>query len=426
MLMSIEPDQISDTRVPESSTSPTLEGPKSPPAVLKSNPLESPPTIDVEKLLQPIPGENPSGISLAYEPEYSQIQEARRADTALPQGDWVRDVKTSDWPEVVQISTEALAHRTKDLRIAAWLTEALTNLHSFAGLRDGLSIAYGIQERFWETYYPVIEDDDLLSREAPFLHLNGSKTVCLVIQHLNLTDGEKKFDLLRYYESREVDNAARKDPDAAAKLVAKGKIDGKMFDEEVNQTPRSFYERLVADLKAAQSIFQAFNAATDDRFGVDAPGLGNLEEVLNTCARVLEPILKQKREQEPDPELDAILNALTATETPDTPESLDDPSAGSEPSTTAQTPIGSGPAPESNEFGQILIDFLPRARALSELGARLVENREKHRELLSEVRSLDQEYEELSKQYSKNREAYQLLGSLLQIPAWTPPPPTEG
>jgi len=46
-----------------------------------------------EGLLNPIPGENPSGKTLRYDPVYDKIREARREEDVLPQGDWSREVK---------------------------------------------------------------------------------------------------------------------------------------------------------------------------------------------------------------------------------------------------------------------------------------------------------------------------------------------
>jgi type VI secretion system protein ImpA len=81
--------------------------------------------LDLEALLAPIPGENPAGRSLRYEGTYDAIQEARRADDDLPQGPWQRARKVADWAGVIQLASEALSTKSKDLQIAAWLVEAL-------------------------------------------------------------------------------------------------------------------------------------------------------------------------------------------------------------------------------------------------------------------------------------------------------------
>lgn len=129
-------------------------------------------TIDVDAILSPLPGDNPAGESLRYDPVYDEIQEARRADDMLDRGDWQHEVKTSDWDKVVALTLEALTEKTKDLQIAAWLFEALTVTEGFAGVCTGFKVMTGFLQDFWENVYPEIEDDDLDYRVGPLEFLN--------------------------------------------------------------------------------------------------------------------------------------------------------------------------------------------------------------------------------------------------------------
>jgi len=92
-----------------------------------------------DDLLNPIPGENPSGESLRYAPVFDKIKEARRADDDAPQGDWQFERKTADYPLVIKLAGEALATKSKDLQVAAWLTEAILRKEGFRGLRPAWS-----------------------------------------------------------------------------------------------------------------------------------------------------------------------------------------------------------------------------------------------------------------------------------------------
>src|SRR5580704_59219 len=91
-----------------------------------------------DDLLNPIPGENPSGANLRYAPVYDKIKEARREDDDAPQGEWARERKVADWKLVIKLSGEALAAQSKDLQLAAWLTEAALRSEGFPGLLAGL------------------------------------------------------------------------------------------------------------------------------------------------------------------------------------------------------------------------------------------------------------------------------------------------
>ena len=50
-----------------------------------------------DDLLNPIPGDNPSGVSLRYERIYDQIKEARTEDDeSIPVGAWQRQAKKAE------------------------------------------------------------------------------------------------------------------------------------------------------------------------------------------------------------------------------------------------------------------------------------------------------------------------------------------
>src|SRR3954466_8919825 len=99
-----------------------------------------------EDLLNPIPGANPSGENLKYSPVYDKIKEARRQDDDAPQGEWQRERKVADFASVLRLGNEAIATRSKDLQLAAWLTEALLNREGFQGLYQGLNLIKGLVE----------------------------------------------------------------------------------------------------------------------------------------------------------------------------------------------------------------------------------------------------------------------------------------
>ena len=111
--------------------------------------------MDIDPILAPIPGDNPSGENLRYTSVYDDIKEARRADDLLDQGDWQHEVKTADWNAVFTLAATALTTRTKDLQIAAWLMEALTVTKGFEGVSQGLDIIIQLMDRFATTDSPL-------------------------------------------------------------------------------------------------------------------------------------------------------------------------------------------------------------------------------------------------------------------------------
>src|SRR5437868_14294 len=109
--------------------------------------MATPEVLDFAKLLAPIPGDHPSGTDLRADPSaVSDLRTTRTArDTAstaerqqIEKGD---DAIAPDWRPVLERGSKALAEKTKDLDITAWLIEALVRLRGFAGLRDGFRLA---------------------------------------------------------------------------------------------------------------------------------------------------------------------------------------------------------------------------------------------------------------------------------------------
>jgi type VI secretion system protein ImpA len=233
-----------------------------------------------EGLLNPIPGDNPSGKTLRYDPVYDKIREARREEDVLPQGDWSREVKKADFPLVIKLTTEALATKSKDLQLAAWLTEAILFRDHIAGLREGLDLLRGFMETFWDTLYPEIDDGDLEFRAGP-LGWVGSK-LDGPVRRLALT--KSKLDYFRYQESRRVGyeaDAVSEDKAAArAAAIAEKKCTAEEFDEAVRATGDAYYEKLAANLVAALESLQSLETLSDEKFGREAPSYASLRTAL--------------------------------------------------------------------------------------------------------------------------------------------------
>src|SRR5207248_3867344 len=61
------------------------------------------------------------------------------------------------WARAIQVASSTLAETSKDLLVAARLTEALTRKHGFPGLRDGLTLLKRLCEECWDRLYPEEE-----------------------------------------------------------------------------------------------------------------------------------------------------------------------------------------------------------------------------------------------------------------------------
>jgi type VI secretion system protein ImpA len=255
-----------------------------------------------DDLLNPIAGDNPAGADLRYDPLYDKIKEARREEDDAPQGEWQRARKVADYPLVIKLAGEALATKTKDLQLAAWLTEAMVRREGFGGLRASLELIQGLLERFWDHLYPEIEDGDLEMRAAPLEWVGSRLDVPVLMVPLNRAG----HDSLVYKEARSFGYEAEAEGDAAkkarrAEAVEAGKPTLEDFDKSFTDTPKPFYKQLTADLDGVLAALDSLNACASERFGDMAPSFRRLREVVEEVQRAAKQLLARKLEIDPDP-----------------------------------------------------------------------------------------------------------------------------
>ena len=255
-----------------------------------------------DDLLNPIEGPNPSGANLRYDPVYDKIKEARREEDQPPPGMTERDRKVAENPLVIKLVTDLLTKKTKDLQLAAWLTEALLKQKGFGGLKDGLALCFGLVDKFWDTVFPELEDGDAQSRGAP-LGFVGTK---LEIPLKLVPVVEKaSYSLLDYQQSREVgyEDQAKSDDvkKKRAALVKEGKLTPEAFDKVFEETPKKFYAQAEQDLDACLQTLAQLKKTCDEKFGDDGPAFGPLQSSLDATRHLIHGFLQKKREKEPDP-----------------------------------------------------------------------------------------------------------------------------
>lgn len=255
----------------------------------------------LDDLLTPIPGPNPAGENLKYAPVYDKIKEARRQDDDAPQGEWRRERKLADWPGTIKLITETLSKKTKDLQLAAWLTEAMLRRDGIAGLKAGLEAVRGLLETFWENVYPEIEDGDPEMRATPLQWIGDKLEPAL--KDAPLTRNGLGFH--RYKESRAVgyeadvvDNEVK----AAARQAAieEGKITAEDFDAAFDATPKVFYAQLLETCDGILTDLEELTGFCDEKFGDVAPGFGRLRGPVEEVRQTVHILLQKKREREPD------------------------------------------------------------------------------------------------------------------------------
>lgn len=269
-----------------------------------------------DDLLTPIPGDNPAGTDLRYE-LYDIVREARREEIDAPTGGWDRPRKTADWALVVKEASTALASRSKDLQLAAWLAEAMFRRESFAGLAAALRMTAALLEQYWDRLYPELEDGDPEARAAVLQWLgDGKQPLTASIRLTPVTN--TGLDLYKFRESRQVGYEADADDydkkQARKKLIDSGKISGEDFDAGFDATPKGWYKQLAADIQASLDALSALDRVGNEKFGRDAPGYSQLRGAIEEVQRIVRELLDRKLAADPDP-IEVAPVAEVATDT---------------------------------------------------------------------------------------------------------------
>ncbi len=255
-----------------------------------------------DDLLNPVPGENPSGVSLRYERIYDQIKEARiEEDESIPSGDWQRTVKRADYALVIKLAGEALATKSKDLQLAAWLTEAYVKREGIGLIAPCFKLMQDLQEQFWDTLYPEIEDGDAGMRAVPVEF--AANRVAAILREAPVTrDG---LNYYQYKDSRAVGyeadteyNEAKRE--ARERAIKDGKPTAEEFDKAFASTPKSFYVNLEEAIQSSTEMLETLQIFCEEKYGDDGPAFGKLRSSLEEVGQVIGSLLNEKRKLEPD------------------------------------------------------------------------------------------------------------------------------
>lgn len=249
--------------------------------------------FDLEGLLAPIAGETPVGADLRrdFTPQspYYRLRdaraEARAAERAVDAGDPNADpaVGPQRWRAVRDMALKVLAERSKDLEVAAWLTEALVRSEGLAGLTAGALLMAGLAGQYWDELRPLPDEDGIATRVAPVTGLNGEGADGTLMQPLRKitlfqrADGNE-FELWQYEQSEELSGIS--DAKRKASRLAAGVVPFDAVDKEIRAVPPAGLAALRRAAREALAAWTAMSEALDARAGGDSPPTSRVREVI--------------------------------------------------------------------------------------------------------------------------------------------------
>jgi type VI secretion system protein ImpA len=255
----------------------------------------------VDAILTPFQGAHAVGIDLRtdFTPNslYYRLRDARAEARAVErQSDAASSADATaalEWRTVRQLAIAALKDMTKDLEIAAWLTEALVREEGIGGLGVGARVMAGLTRNFWNAgLYPQADEDGIVTRVAPVTGLNGEGSDGTLIQPLRkqIFFRRPSGEPVAFWE---FEAAERLQGEADQKKRQQGLAAGILPFEELERDARAVggatFNALRHQIRAAQAAWTSLGEALDEAAGADGPPTGRvrdlLENMLSAVAR---------------------------------------------------------------------------------------------------------------------------------------------
>ncbi len=189
------------------------------------------------------------------------------------------------------LATKALGEQTKDLEIAAWLTEALVRLEGMPGLAVGSSVIAGLAATLWDSgLHPQPDEEGIETQVAPITGLSGQGTDGTLMQPLRKCvlfpglDGEP-VSYWQYLQSEELEtitDAARRKQRLAAKVVPLADM-----ASAARQAGGARLSALRSEVQGALKAWMHMSEVVEAKAGADAPPTSRVRDLLRAIASVV-------------------------------------------------------------------------------------------------------------------------------------------
>jgi type VI secretion system protein ImpA len=286
-------------------------------------------------LLRPFDGDAPTGRDLRLDVTPTSVyfrlrdarSDARAQERAADNDPAATDSGYQHWLTVRELAVAALTTDTKDIEIAAWLTEALVRSNGLPGLSAGALLMCGLLETFWDQgLFPGLGEDGVEDRLAPLAGLNGEGGNGTLLQPLRkLVLFERKdgtaLSFWQFEQSEDVDGMA--DAARKAQRIAGGVKPFAELEADARSVGRPMLGVVAAQSVQAIPDWGALEATLDRVAGRDAPSVRRVSELLNKLRRIAERYAgvvapaKQAAAEAGEPEPEAAAAAPQPNAVPD-------------------------------------------------------------------------------------------------------------
>jgi type VI secretion system protein ImpA len=175
-----------------------------------------------------------------------------------------------------------LRETTKDLEVAAWVTEAYLRSHGLAGLFAGATLIKGLTEQYWDGLFPLPDDYGIETRVAPITGLNGRDGGGSLIQPLykihffDRADGTP-VTFFAYQSSEQLPALPTERRDARIKA---GTMPWDDMEKEARSNGAAALGRLRDEATAALEAWEAMATVLDEKASEDPPSTSHVRDML--------------------------------------------------------------------------------------------------------------------------------------------------
>jgi type VI secretion system protein ImpA len=247
--------------------------------------------MNFEALLAPVSEALPAGEDLSFSAEFDGIAELRRADDpTLDQGEWVTPLKTANWPGVLVQCEQLLTARSKDLRVAAWWTDASARVSGYSGLADGLTLCRSLCQSFWADLHPQLDEGGDVEQRAGALRWLLTQVEALAPQLSVLQHGARTYSLSDMGSAQAITRSTERRDEAASNG---DQITVDDIAAARRGTPREFFVVNLSEAKRGQAALAELQLVIDPLLGAEGPAFTGARRALDDAVHAVERLARE-------------------------------------------------------------------------------------------------------------------------------------
>lgn len=278
--------------------------------------------IDLDSLAVPLESSDAAGADPrddnSVSSNYSRLRDARKAARAAERSnlfDGNSSAADEHWRIVMDLAPEILKNEAKDLEVACWYTEALIRKSGFQGLRDGFTLIRSLIENYWDSLYPLPDEDGITTRVSPLTGLNGegAEGVLIVpIRNVALTDRVEPGPFNYWQYKQALDTQRITDDQDREEIINKNGFSLDDILRAVELSSQEFYIDLRDDVREALNEYSAISQQLDELCGIEhSPPTSNIINALTEILGAINHIARHKLPQEEQEVIDEPENTAS-------------------------------------------------------------------------------------------------------------------